>query len=113
MVYQIRGPDGRADSYSSGTLIGPGGETTTLGHGDFAIQVLDVWESELGGTYPSGWQVAVPARDLLLDVEPVIADQELVTTVRYWEGAVDVSGRAAGHAVSGRGYVELTGYAQR
>lgn len=111
MVYQIRGPDGRADGHSSGTLVDLGGEATPLGPTDFAIEVLDVWESELGGSYPSGWRVTIPARDLSLQIDPVIANQELVTNVRYWEGAVDVSGRSAGRAVSGRGYVELTGYA--
>jgi len=29
----------------------------------------------------------------------------------YWEGAVQVAGDRAGQAVSGHGYVELTGYA--
>jgi predicted secreted hydrolase len=38
-------------------------------------------------------------------------DQELFTTVRYWEGAVDVTGTRDGVEVTGRGYVELTGYA--
>ncbi len=39
---------------------------------------------------------------------PVLADQELDVTVRYWEGAVDVL--QDGEPV-GRGYVELAGYA--
>ena len=30
---------------------------------------------------------------------------------RYWEGAVEVRGTSAGRPVTGRGYVELTGYA--
>ncbi|MDH3281566.1 MAG: lipocalin family protein, partial [Gammaproteobacteria bacterium] len=33
------------------------------------------------------------------------------TTVRYWEGAVDVAGDHDGAPIKGRGYVELTGYA--
>ncbi|MFQ6006610.1 MAG: lipocalin family protein, partial [Woeseia sp.] len=33
------------------------------------------------------------------------------TSVRYWEGAVDAAGQRNGHAITGRGYVELTGYA--
>ena len=41
-----------------------------------------------------------------------MADQELITNVRYWEGAVDVLGAANGQAISGKGYVELTGYAE-
>jgi hypothetical protein len=41
----------------------------------------------------------------------VLADQELLTTPDYWEGAVDVSGTRAGQNIAGRGYVELVGYA--
>jgi predicted secreted hydrolase len=51
--------------------------------------------------------------ELELRLEPVLRDQELTTTPRYWEGAVDVIGRRAGEAIEGRGYVELTGYASR
>ena len=34
------------------------------------------------------------------------------TSFVYWEGAVRLSGTRAGRAVSGHGYVELTGYAR-
>jgi predicted secreted hydrolase len=47
-----------------------------------------------------------------LRVRPVLADQELNLWVRYWEGAVDVTGSSRGRTVTGRGYVELTGYAR-
>jgi predicted secreted hydrolase len=53
----------------------------------------------------------VPSAGLDLDVRPLLADQELHLSVRYWEGAVEVSGTRADHPVTGRGYVELTGYA--
>ena len=43
---------------------------------------------------------------------PALADQELFTTVRYWEGAVDVEGTRGAATIAGRGYVELTGYAK-
>ena len=46
-------------------------------------------------------------------IRPVMAAQELDLMVRYWEGAVDVAGASAGQAVTGHGYVELTGYAER
>ena len=36
-----------------------------------------------------------------------VADQELRTRVRYWEGAVDARGTS--HGV---GYLEMTGYAK-
>jgi len=46
-----------------------------------------------------------------VNVAPVMPNQELFTIVRYWEGAVDVDGEHDGAAITGRGYVELTGYA--
>jgi predicted secreted hydrolase len=54
-----------------------------------------------------------------LDVQviPLMASQELATRrstqVTYWEGAVQISGTTRGRAVTGQGYVELTGYAER
>jgi predicted secreted hydrolase len=42
---------------------------------------------------------------LKLELRPVLTDQENRLSIVYWEGAVDVTG-----TVSGRGYVELTGY---
>ena len=79
---------------------------------DIEISVTDTWQSPAGGSYPAGWNLRLPEADLLLKLRPVIADQELFTTVRYWEGAVDVEGEREGAQVTGRGYVELTGYAE-
>jgi predicted secreted hydrolase len=112
MLYNLRKNDGSNDTASSGTITLADGTLRTLQHGDFEIVVNDEWESPAGGTYPSGWTIRIPGQGLELDVEPVIDDQELFTTVRYWEGAVDVAGTLAGRPVSGRGYVELTGYAE-
>jgi predicted secreted hydrolase len=53
----------------------------------------------------------VAAEDLALEVEPLLADQALHLSVRFWEGAVRVSGTACGRPVQGSGYLELTGYA--
>ena len=50
----------------------------------------------------------MPKGAIDVEIVPVMADQELFTTVRYWEGAVDVVGPGS---QAGRGYVELTGYA--
>ena len=111
MLYNIRKSDGTADEYSSGTLSTGDGGAVRLKRDDFDIVVNSTWESPQGGTYPSGWTVRIPERDLELKVVPVIPDQELFTTVRYWEGAVDVTGVRGDADISGRGYVELTGYA--
>src|SRR5438105_4483681 len=83
-----------------------------LGSADFRIEILDTWTSPRGGTrYPSRWRVTVAAEALDIEVSPILADQELALSVRYWEGAVRVTGRAGGRPAGGVGYVELVGYA--
>ena len=111
MFYNIRRQGGAQDRNSGGTFVRPDGRVTHLDRDDVRVEVTDTWDSPRGGTYPARWTIDIDALELELDVEPVLADQELSTTVRYWEGAVDVDGDRAGRPVSGRGYVELTGYA--
>lgn len=111
MFYNLRRNDGTRDSHSAGTLTLADGSSTHLSRDDLTIDVLDSWESPLGGRYPTTWRLAAPRFDLDVFVNPVLDAQELDTTVRYWEGAVDVTGTRASLPVSGRGYVELTGYA--
>jgi predicted secreted hydrolase len=111
MLYNIRKTDGTADEKSSGTITFANGDSRGLNQDEFVIVVNDTWDSPEGGAYPSNWKITVPAQGLEIEIVPVIADQELFTTVRYWEGAVDVSGTRRGQPVTGRGYVELTGYA--
>ena len=74
------------------------------------IDVSDQWTSPRGGRYPSRWRVRVPSTGLDVEVHPVLADQELGTRPRYWEGAVDLRGKQSGREIAGRGYVELVGY---
>ena len=112
MFYNLRKTDGAQDSRSAGTWVFPDGRSRHLARDEVSIRVVDQWDSPEGGTYPSRWEISLPAEQLKLSVVPVLADQELFTTVRYWEGAVDVEGSRRGDTVSGRGYVELTGYAQ-
>ncbi len=111
MFYNLRKTDGSQDRHSSGTYTSTNGLAQHLQQDDVQVEVLDTWESDEGGRYPSRWRVLVPAQALELEVTPVMADQELFTTVRYWEGAVDVVGTRGGRPLEGRGYVELTGYA--
>ncbi len=112
MFYNIRSNDGSQDEHSAGTWISANGEVRHLSRDDVAIVVTDEWASPEGGIYPAGWDIGIAQLELELSVAPIIANQELFTTVRYWEGAVEVSGRHRGIPVNGRGYVELTGYAQ-
>jgi predicted secreted hydrolase len=112
MVFQIRKADGSTDPYSSGTLIYPDGDTQHLDKKDFEITALDTWESPRSeAKYPSRWALRVPSAQLNLQIEPYLEDQELNLSHEYWEGAVKISGEYDGQAVTGNGYVELTGYA--
>jgi predicted secreted hydrolase len=79
---------------------------------EVSIEASAHWKSPRGVRYPSAWRVRVAALQLDLEVHPVLADQELAGTPRYWEGAVDVRGTRAGQGIGGRGYVELVGYPQ-
>jgi predicted secreted hydrolase len=115
MLYALRRTDGSRDPFSSGTLIAPDGSTRTLAPDEFEIVATgrSAWRSpRTGGRYPAGWVLTVPAADLRLTVKPYLADQEMRTSLPYWEGAAAVEGTRGGRTITGKGYVELTGYAR-
>ncbi|MGC8780601.1 MAG: prolipoprotein diacylglyceryl transferase family protein, partial [Anaerolineae bacterium] len=97
MLYALRRVDGSRDPFSAGTLIGRDGSTRVLAADAFEIRATGEWRSpRTGGRYPAGWVVTVPAADLRLTVTPRLADQEMRTSLPYWEGAVAVEGTAGG-----------------
>jgi predicted secreted hydrolase len=110
MFYLLRRKDGTVDPFSRGVLIDRVGQTTALGLEDIELAVLDHWRSPRGVRYPARWRLSVASHDVVLDIRPLIPDQELDATVRYWEGAVEVAGSVKKRPVTGRGYVELVGY---
>ncbi|MEX0707631.1 MAG: lipocalin-like domain-containing protein [Woeseia sp.] len=112
MYYQLRKKDGSTDAYSAGTLMPPDEAPVPLAPEDVQLSVLAHWDSPAGGQYPNEWRFVVPQASLDLHIRPVLRDQELDTWVRYWEGAVDISGTLGNTPLNGRGYVELTGYAR-
>ena len=113
MYYQLRRTDGRADPLSSGVLVAPDGAVRRLLPRDLEIEVLGNWVSpHSGARYPVRWRLRLPHQGLNLTIAPLMVDQELQTTVRYWEGAVAVQGTDQNGSVGGLGYVELTGYAK-
>jgi predicted secreted hydrolase len=113
MLYNIRMTDG-AVAKAKGTLAWPDGTQQALTADDFTLEVTGEWTSDRTGiTYPSGWQVTLPAHNATLDLQPLIPDQEMDVSFVYWEGAIDSSGMWEGKPVTGQGYVELTGYGQQ
>lgn len=118
MWYSLRRADGSPAPVSSGTLVLADGRTLPLSAQDLAIEPLAHWTSPRSkGRYPQRWRITAPSLGLSLEVVSLLADQELNTArstrVTYWEGAVSATGQAQGAAVTGRGYVEMTGYAER
>lgn len=118
MWYSLRRADGSADPVSSGTLVLADGQSQPLSAQDLTIEPLAHWTSPRSNArYPQRWRLSAPSLGLNLEVASLLADQELNTAhstrVIYWEGAVSATGQIHGAPVTGRGYVELTGYAER
>ena len=117
MAYGLRRADGTFDPASSGTLVRPNGSSTSLSLEEIRVSVQGHWTSPVSGArYPNQWTLSIPSEAMELKISPRMVDQELVTRrstgVTYWEGAVDVTGLWKGQEIHGRGYVELTGYAE-
>lgn len=99
------------DPASSGTLVEPDGTARHLELSDVEIEPLERWESpRSGAVYPVRWRLRVPDAGIDLVITTPVEDQELDVGFRYWEGTVTAEGTSADRPVSGRGYVELTGY---
>jgi len=116
MVFQLRRSDGLLDPHSSGTLLDVSGKARTLGRSDFSLEPVRTWRSpHSGARYPIQWRLSLPGQRLSLTVTAAQPDQELrtprSTQVTYWEGAVVVTGSHGADPITGRGYLEMTGYA--
>ncbi|MBN2492953.1 MAG: carotenoid 1,2-hydratase [Deltaproteobacteria bacterium] len=85
-----------------GSYVPKAGPAVRLRPEEVAILPQGTWKSpHTGCVYPQQWRLKIRDLDLLL--EPVIADQELWSSIpRYWEGVAEVSG-----AATGRAFIEL------
>lgn len=116
MLYRLRHRDGSVDPYSSGTFVDREGEATHLKASDFQLLPQpDTWKSSVSGaTYPTAWNVAIPALGLELAVRTSLKSQELTGKTKrspsYWEGAIEITGKKNGLPTTGVGYLEMTGY---
>lgn len=114
MLYQLRRGDGSRDPRSSGTLVDQQGRTTHLAAEDFTLTPTgEPFRAPSGAVYPIRWSIHIPKAQLTLDVTTPLDNQELSTQgadISYWEGLIDVKGRSGSSAITGRGYLEMTGY---
>jgi predicted secreted hydrolase len=105
MFYRLRYRDGGMHPYSRGSLVLSDGSTLELTPARVILTPERYWKAPDGTRYPVAWRLAVPEEGLDLHVEAALDDQRMDATVRYWEGAVDVTG-----SQTGKGYLELSGY---
>ncbi len=109
MAFRMR--DGRGVAvYAGGTRVAANGARSTFGPGEVSFEALRRWRSPRTGVeYPVAMRVRAGSERW--ELAPLFDDQELdaraSTGTIYWEGAVRASGP---RALSGRGYLELTGY---
>ncbi len=111
MAFRIRDRSGNP-IWAGGTVRRADGVATALQPSAVEFTPRRYWRSpRTDAEYPVALQVR--AGDVVLDIEPMMDDQELdsraSTGAVYWEGAV--SALQAGRRI-GRGYLELTGYFQ-
>jgi predicted secreted hydrolase len=115
MLYRFRRSDGAADPRSTGTILEADGRVSRVDLAPVRFEPARTWSSPASGArYPVAWKLVLPDQQMELTVTAVLDDQELRTSgstgVTYWEGAIDVAGTSAGRGVTGRGYLEMTGY---
>ncbi|MBI4442873.1 MAG: carotenoid 1,2-hydratase [Acidobacteria bacterium] len=120
MLFQLRLKDGGRDPHSAGSFVDRDGQVELLAAGDFQMlpqgRPQNHWRSpRTGAIYPIEWRIVVPRLGLDVKIMAAMPDQELVTEktsgVIYWEGSVRAEGLRSGKPVTGKGYLEMTGYA--
>ena len=112
MLYRLRTEAGEASRFSAGVLVEPDGEYRVLSREDFEFEEIRRWRDRRGVDWPVAWRIRLPAEGMEFDVRPAFDAQRWYATVGYWEGAVDVIDPADQRSL-GRGYLELSGYADR
>ena len=116
MLFQLRKADGSADPHTAGTLVSADGTTHPLNADDFKLTPGDArWTSPAThGSYPMTWQIEIPREQMRLNVNATFPEQEMTASsspgLHYWEGVVSAQGDQSGKPLSGKGYLEMTGY---
>ncbi|MEO6973498.1 MAG: carotenoid 1,2-hydratase [Rhodoferax sp.] len=111
-AFRIRDGDGQA-MWDGGSFRCAAGALRTFQHSEVTFTPQRHWKSpSTRTTYPVQWSITTPTG--IYTVNAVLDDQELdsraSTGAIYWEGLSDLSDHNGRHV--GRGYLEMTGYAQ-
>jgi len=105
--FQLRRRDGARDEYDAALRVDTEGNTSGLGPQDFSFEAARYWRDEHGVRWPVEWWLTV--QNQRWRVVAAIDDQRMDTALVYWEGLVYVYD--SDNRQTGRGYMELTGYA--
>ncbi|MBE7451128.1 MAG: polyprenyl synthetase family protein [Kofleriaceae bacterium] len=81
---------------------------------DFTFEPGATWTStRTFHAYPVRWRLRAPAVGLDLAVDAAFPDQELITVISkpaFWEGRCQAAGTLEGRAVTGKAFVERSGF---
>jgi predicted secreted hydrolase len=116
MLFHIRRGDGSIDRYSAGTFVDARGNTTHLRKDEFILEpVGSMWTSpDTHAIYPLRWKISIPKLGIALECSTSLPAQELASSAgllpAYWEGAMTFNGQKRETAITGVGYLEMTGY---
>jgi geranylgeranyl pyrophosphate synthase/predicted secreted hydrolase len=93
-------------------VVEPSGASRTF-H-EMTLTPMRTWRSKRTfQEYPTRWTLEVPGAGLRLELEAAADDQEFMTVISkpaFWEGRVNVHGTRAEGAVTGRAYLERSGF---
>jgi len=108
-IFQLHDPSHETERYSAGLIYKANGEIIHLKHSDFQIQTLSTWRSgKTNIEYSSGWKITIPRYHYDLSVQPVLKNQEVLSSIgNYWEGKSAVTGKIGAQGVTGDAYVEI------
>ena len=112
-AFRLRRPDGSA-LWHGGSLRRPGQPDRIFGPDELRLTPGRRWTSPAtSARYPVEWSVQTPAgrHTVRAVIDPQELDSRQSTGTVYWEGLSDLFDSNGRHV--GRGYLEMTGYAQR
>ena len=114
-AFRLRRADG-STLWAGGSWRRADGSTQSFAPQELSFAPQRRWRSPLSGAeYPVAWQLRTPLGELRL---AALADAQEIDArgssgLLYWEGAAELRSGAAGGALLGRGYLEMTGYRER
>ncbi len=110
-LFQVRQGNNSDEFFKYGVLIDAQGNSQKLAPEKILLKQVRFWQSaESEARYPVGWGIEIPELGMELIIEAAVDHQERIDSFRYWEGAVIINGSDGANPVSGKGYLEMTGY---